>query len=71
MEQKNQTIDQLTIDQLTEDFHLYLRSIRRSEHTIRKYLAAWKKLMAYMKSHRLKFYNSKIGEAFLVKELGK
>jgi len=66
MEQKNQTIDQLT-----EDFHLYLRSIRRSEHTIRKYLAAWKKLMAYMKSHRLKFYNSKIGEAFLVKELGK
>ncbi len=66
MEQKKQTIDQLT-----EDFHCYLRSIRRSEHTIRLYLAAWKKLITYMVSRRLKFYNSKIGESFLVKELGK
>lgn len=66
MEQKKQTIDQLT-----EDFHRYLRSIRRSEHTIRLYLAAWNKLKAYMASSHLKFYNSKIGEAFLASELGK
>lgn len=66
MEQKKQTIDQLT-----EDFHHYLRSIRRSEHTIRLYLAAWNKLKAYMSSRRLKVYTSKIGEAFLVSQLGK
>ena len=66
MEQKKQTIDKLT-----EDFHRYLRSIRRSEHTIRLYLVAWKKLKVYMASRRLKIYNGKIGEAFLVSELGK
>lgn len=60
-----------TIDELTEALHCYLRSIRRSEHTIRKYLAAWKKLKAYMASHRQKIYTAKIGEAFLVSELGK
>lgn len=66
MESKKQTIDELT-----EDLHRHLRSIRRSEHTIRLYLVAWKKLKAYMVSHRLKIYNGKIGEAFLVSELGK
>jgi len=66
MEQKNQTIDELT-----EDFHCYLRSIRRSEHTIRLYLAAWEKLKEYMIAHRIKIYSGKIGEAFLVSELGK
>jgi len=66
MEQKKQTIDELT-----EDFLRYLRSIRRSEHTIRKYLGAWKKLKTYMASRRLKIYNAKIGEAFLLSELGK
>lgn len=60
-----------TIDELTEDLHKYLRSIRRSEHTIRLYVIAWKKLKNYMISHRLKFYDSRIGEAFLVSELGK
>ena len=60
-----------TIDELTEALHCYLRSIRRSEHTIRKYLAAWKKLKAYMASHRQKINTAKIGEAFLVSELGK
>lgn len=66
MEQKKQTLDKLT-----EDFHRYLRSIRRSEHTIKLYLAAWKKLKAYMASRKLKIYTVKIGEAFLVSELGK
>jgi len=66
MEQKKQTIDELT-----EDFHHYLRSIRRTEHTIRSYLATWKRLKDYMAAHRLKIYTSKIGEAFLVSELGK
>ena len=66
MEQKKQNIGELT-----ENFHRYLRSIRRSEHTIRLYLAAWGKLKTYMASHRLKFYNSKVGEAFLLSELGK
>ncbi len=55
-----------TIDELTEDFHRYLRSIRRSEHTIRKYLAAWEKLKTYMAAHRPKTYTAKIDEAFLV-----
>jgi site-specific recombinase XerD len=66
MERKKQTIDELT-----EDFHCYLRSIRRSEPTIRKYLAAWEKLKAYMVARRLKIYTAKIGKAFLVSELGK
>jgi site-specific recombinase XerD len=66
MEQKKQPINELT-----EDFHCYLRSIRRSEHTIRLYLAAWEKLKDYMAAHRLKIYTGKIGEAFLVSELGK
>jgi site-specific recombinase XerD len=60
-----------TIDELTEDFHRYLRSARRSENTIRLYLTAWKKLKEYMSAHRLNIYTSKIGEAFLVSELGK
>ena len=60
-----------TIDELTEALHCYLRSIRRSEYTIRKYLAAWKKLKAYMASHRQKIYTAEIGQAFLVSELGK
>lgn len=66
MEQKKQTIDELT-----EYFLCYLRSIRRSEHTIRKYLAAWEKLKTYMAAHRRKIYTAKIGETFLVSELGK
>jgi len=66
MEQRKQTIYELT-----EDFHRYLRSIRRSVHTIRLYLAAWEKLKDYMVAHRLKIYSGKIGEAFLVSELGK
>lgn len=66
MEQKKQTLDELT-----EDFYRYLRSIRRSEHTIRLYLSAWNKLKAYMIKRKLKIYTSKIGEAFLVSELGK
>jgi site-specific recombinase XerD len=59
-----------TIDELTENFHHYLRSIRRSEGTIRRYLVAWKKLRTYMASRKLKIYTPKIGEAFLVSELG-
>ncbi len=66
MEQKKQTIDELT-----EDLLRYLRSIRRSEHTIRKYQAAWERLKTYMASRWLKIYTAKIGEAFLVSELGK
>ncbi len=66
MEQKKQTINELT-----EALHAYLRSIRRSEQTIRKYLAAWEKLKIYMASRRLKIYTAKIGEAFLISELGK
>lgn len=65
MEQNRQTIDELT-----EEFHCYLRSIRRSEHTIRLYLTAWDKLKAYMKKRKLKIYTSKIGAAFLKSELG-
>jgi hypothetical protein len=65
MEQTKQTIDELT-----EDFHRHLRKIRRSEKTIRLYLAAWEKLKAYMALHKQKVYNSKIGEAFLISELG-
>jgi site-specific recombinase XerD len=66
MEQKNQTIGELT-----EDFHRYLRYIRRSEKTIRLYLSAWDELKAFMTASNLKIYTSKIGEAFLVSELGK
>lgn len=66
MEQKKQTIEELT-----EDFHRYLRSIRRSERTIRLYLTAWNKLKAYMAPRKLKVYTSKIGEEFLVSQLGK
>ncbi len=66
MEQKKQTIDELT-----EDFLRYLRSIHRSEPIVRKYLIAWGKLKTYMAVHRLKIYTAKIGEAFLVSELGK
>jgi len=65
MEQKKQTIDELT-----EEFHRYLRSIRRSERTIRLYLAAWGKLKGYMASRQQKIYSGRIGEAFLVSELG-
>jgi site-specific recombinase XerD len=66
MEQKKQPLEELITD-----FHHYLRSIRRSEHTIRLYLSAWDKLKAYMGKRKLKIYTSKIGEAFLVSELGK
>lgn len=66
MEQKKQTIEDLT-----EDFLRYLRSIRRSEDTIRKYQTAWEKLKTYMTTRRLKIYTAKIGEAFLVSGLGK
>jgi site-specific recombinase XerD len=66
MKQKKQTIDELT-----KDFLRYLRNVRRSESTIRKYLAAWEKLKIYMKAHRQKVYTAKIGKSFLVSELGK
>jgi site-specific recombinase XerD len=59
-----------TINELTESFHHYLRSIRRSESTIRRYLIAWEKLKTYMALRKLKIYTPKIGEAFLVSELG-
>jgi site-specific recombinase XerD len=59
-----------TINELTENFHHYLRSIRRSEGTIRRYLIAWGKLKTYMASRKLKIYTPKIGKAFLVSELG-
>src|ERR1700761_6183281 len=54
-----------TIDELTENFHHYLRSIRRSDSTIRRYLIAWEKLRTYMASRKLKIYTPKIGEALL------
>lgn len=60
-----------TINELTENFYHYLRSIRRSEGTIRRYLIAWEKLKTYMASCKLKIYTPKIGEAFLVSELGR
>lgn len=66
MKQKKQSIDELT-----EDFLRYLRSIRRSEHTIRKYLAAWKKLKIFMIKKGLKIYTAEVGEAFLISELGR
>lgn len=66
MEQNKQTIDELT-----EAFHSYLRSIRRSENTIRLYLTAWDRLKDYMAEQGVKIYTGKIGEAFLVAELGK
>ncbi len=66
MELKNQAIDELT-----ENFRHYLRTIRRSEKTIKLYLAAWQKLKAYMAVRRVKIYTAKIGEAFLLSELGK
>lgn len=65
MEQNKQTIDVLT-----DDFHRYLRSIRRSENTVRLYLAAWDKLKDFMAEQGLKNYTDKIGEAFLASELG-
>lgn len=66
MEQKKQSIEELT-----EDFHRYLRNIRRSEKTIRLYLSAWNELKAYMTACKIKIYTSKIGEAFLALKLGK
>ena len=66
MEIKNQTIDDLTAE-----FHSFLRTIRRSEKTIRLYLAAWTELKSYMASRHLKVYASKIGQAFLTFKLGK
>jgi len=65
MEQTKQTIDELT-----EGLYHHLRKIRRSEKTIRLYLAAWEKIKAYMVLRKQKIYNSKIGEAFLISELG-
>lgn len=60
-----------TIDGLTEGLHDFLRSLPRSEGTIKKYLSAWKKLKAYMALHDQEFYTADIGEAFLASELGR
>lgn len=59
-----------TIDELTEDFLLYLEASKGQRVLSGDTLPTWERLKAYMALHKHKIYTPKIGEAFLVSELG-
>lgn len=59
-----------TIDALMDAFSNYLRSIHRSEGTIKRYRIKWKKVKGYMEDHHLKFYSQKVEKAYLRTVLG-
>lgn len=65
MKKKNQTIDALI-----NEFCDYLKKIHRSESTIKLYCTKWKRVKAFMASHRIKFYDKSIEVKFLASALG-
>ncbi|HMG08269.1 MAG TPA: site-specific integrase [Mucilaginibacter sp.] len=59
-----------TIDDLMNAMFSYLRSIYRSEGTIRRYHQKWVRVKHFMLANNLKYYNIKVEKAYLVHELG-
>jgi site-specific recombinase XerD len=59
-----------TIDDLMNAMFSYLRSIYRSEGTIRRYQQKWVRVKHFMLANNLKYYNIKVEKAYLVHELG-
>jgi len=54
-----------------DDFFDYMRSINRTEHSLRRYRQKWKLLLEFMAANQIKYYNKKVELAFLRNELGK
>jgi site-specific recombinase XerD len=59
-----------TILELTDKFYVYLRK-NRSRSTIESYQKAWKCVMIFMSLHRIRYYNSSVGEKYLISKYGK
>src|SRR5680860_1731792 len=59
------------INDLMDDFFDYMRSINRTEHSLRRYRQKWKLLLEFMAANQIKYYNKKVELAFLRNELGK
>jgi site-specific recombinase XerD len=59
-----------TIDDLMNAMFSYMRSIYRSEGTIKRYRNKWVRVKHYMLANNLKYYNIKVEKAYLVHELG-
>jgi len=59
-----------TFDALTSEFRTYLEQIHRKERTIARYVQLWGRISIFMDSHKILFYDKKIGEAYLYYLLG-
>lgn len=59
-----------TIDALITAFSTYLRSIHRSEGTIKRYHLKWIKVKAFMEDHQIPFYGQQVERAYLRSVLG-
>lgn len=59
-----------TIDDLMNDFFDYMRSIYRTEGSLKRYKRIWQRIKDFMSAQKLKYYNQAVEQAYLKHELG-
>ncbi|WP_205513216.1 site-specific integrase [Longitalea arenae] len=60
-----------TIDEVIALFSDYLRSIHRADSTVHYYNRQWKKVKAFMLTHKIKYFDRSVSEMFFTSTLGK
>jgi len=59
-----------TIDDLMSDFFDYMRSIHRTEGSLKRYKRKWQRIKSFMSAQKLKNYDEAVEQAYLKHELG-
>lgn len=54
-----------TFGELTVRFKAYLQLIGRQDRTVHRYAQLWARISIFMDARHMKFYNRKVGEAYL------
>lgn len=54
-----------TLDALTKKFTEYLKKLKRRPSTIENYTEVWRRVKIFMKLHKLRFYDKKVGQQYL------
>jgi site-specific recombinase XerD len=59
-----------TIDEVIRLFSEYLQSIHRADSSIHRYNQRWKKVKAFMSTHKIKYFDRSVTEKFLTSTFG-
>ncbi|TCV19586.1 site-specific recombinase XerD [Sphingobacterium alimentarium] len=59
-----------TIDDLMSDFFDHMRSIHRTEGSLKRYKRKWQRIKNFMSAQKLKYYSESVQQAYLKHELG-